>query len=65
MNKKAFLEIDEPATFVALALGLVGGFIGFWYSGYLGTGAGVITRILTGLFAAVASFFVAYFIFNK
>jgi len=58
MNKKGFLEIDEinPAAAGLAILGAVGA---FWYTGYLGTGAGIVTKLFTALLTAVVGYIIA------
>jgi len=65
MNKRAFIDFGEPTTFLAIIFGLAGGVLGYWYSGYLGTGAGIGMRVVTALLAMVISFFVSKFIFER
>ena len=67
MNKKAQLDLIDgmELNWAAAAMGLAGGALAFWYVGYLGTGSGFGTKLITGVLGAVCSYFVSLYIFNK
>lgn len=67
MNKKGQLEMDfdEPATWIALGLALLGAFGSWWYAGYLDTGAGIMTKLITAVLTAGIGYVVAMWILTK
>ena len=62
MNRKGQLE---EINWAALGLAALGAFFAFQYAEYLGTGASLGLRLLTGVGTLVAGYFVAYFILER
>ena len=60
-----FFDLSETATWLALTLALLGAFGSFWYTGYLGTGAGIGTKIFSAIVTAILGYIVAIWIFNR
>jgi len=66
MNKKGFIDFDmdlDMETILAIALGVVCGFIALFVS--KGSGAGFIWKLGTFVVSMVVGFYISRFILNK
>lgn len=55
----------EEFNWAAGGLAIVGFFAAWWYVGYLGTGAGFVTKIFSGLLTMIVGYFVAATILER